>query len=95
MVYPNELFPTEARATAVGAGTAFSRIGSAAATYLMPFAPARSHSLLLLIGAVVSAAGLLVTLAWGVETRGRSLSETAAGADNPGEPSGPSLTTTT
>lgn len=32
VVYPNELFPTEVRATAVGVGTAFSRIGSAAAT---------------------------------------------------------------
>ncbi|MFF9511526.1 MFS transporter [Streptomyces sp. NPDC014724] len=94
VVYPNELFPTEVRATAVGVGTAFSRIGSAAATFLMPFALAKSQSLPLLIGAVVSVVGLLVTLAWGIETRGRALSDTAAGADHPAEPTGSSLTTT-
>ena len=37
IVYPNELFPTQVRATAVGIGTAASRIGSASAVYLMPF----------------------------------------------------------
>ncbi|MFB6963039.1 MFS transporter [Streptomyces sp. NPDC056309] len=94
VVYPNELFPTEVRATAVGVGTAFSRIGSAAATFLMPFALAKSQSLPLLIGAVVSVVGLLVTLAWGIETRGRALSDTAAGADHTAEPAGSSLTTT-
>ncbi|MGW4823206.1 MFS transporter [Streptomyces sp. NPDC004227] len=94
VVYPNELFPTEVRATAVGVGTAFSRIGAAAATFLMPFALAKSHSLPLLVGAVVSVVGLLITLAWGIETRGRALSDTAAGADHPAEPAGSSPTTT-
>ncbi|MDQ8706099.1 MFS transporter [Streptomyces sp. LHD-70] len=95
VVYPNELFPTEVRATAVGVGTALSRIGAAAATYLMPFALAESRNLPLLIGAVVSVVGLLATLAWGVETRNRSLSDTAAGTERPAEPSGPSLAPTT
>ena len=36
LVYPNELFPTEIRAKAVGIGTSFSRIGAAAGTYLVP-----------------------------------------------------------
>ncbi|MGW1255522.1 MFS transporter [Streptomyces sp. NPDC002513] len=79
VVYPNELFPTEIRATAVGVGTALSRIGAAAGTYLMPFALARSQNLPLLVGAVVSVVGLLATLAWGTETRGRSLSDTCLG----------------
>lgn len=93
VVYPNELFPTEVRATAVGVGTAISRIGAAAATFLMPFALARSETLPLLVGAVVSVIGLLFTLAWATETRGRSLSDTAAGTDDSDEPSDPSLAT--
>ncbi|WP_406385071.1 MFS transporter [Streptomyces sp. NBC_01618] len=94
VVYPNELFPTEVRATAVGVGTAVSRIGAAAGTYLMPFALAKSQSLPLLVGAIVSVVGLLITLAWATETRGRSLSDTAAGAGNPADPAYPSLATT-
>ncbi|UOO89720.1 MFS transporter [Vitreoscilla massiliensis] len=37
-VYPNELFPTEVRASAVGLGTSITRIGAAIGTYLLPFA---------------------------------------------------------
>lgn len=37
-LYPNELFPTEIRATAVGLGTSVSRIGAAVGTYLVPVA---------------------------------------------------------
>lgn len=37
-LYPNELFPTEIRATAVGLGTSVSRIGAAVGTYLVPMA---------------------------------------------------------
>ncbi|WP_411686625.1 MFS transporter [Acinetobacter pseudolwoffii] len=37
-LYPNELFPTEIRATAVGLGTSISRIGAAIGTYLVPLA---------------------------------------------------------
>ena len=77
IVYPNELFPTEVRATAVGIGTAVSRIGAAIAVYLMPFALERGINWVLLAGAAISAVGLVVTLAWGVETSGRSLSEIA------------------
>ncbi|WP_434772343.1 MFS transporter [Pseudomonas entomophila] len=35
-VYPNELFPTEIRASAVGLATSLSRIGAAIGTYLVP-----------------------------------------------------------
>lgn len=85
IVLPNELFPTEVRATAVGIGTSVSRIGAAVAVYLMPFALDKGVNWVLLAGAVVSAVGLLVTLAWGVETAGRSLTETARG-DEPSTP---------
>lgn len=77
VVYPNELFPTEVRATAVGFGTAASRIGAAVAVYLMPYALDHGVSWVLLAGAAVSAVGLAATSAWGTETAGRSLSDTA------------------
>lgn len=35
-VYPNEIFPTEIRAIAVGIGTSMSRIGAVVGTYLVP-----------------------------------------------------------
>lgn len=35
-IYPNELFPTEIRASAVGLGTSLSRIGTALGTYMVP-----------------------------------------------------------
>ncbi|MBC3483648.1 MFS transporter [Pseudomonas sp. SWRI77] len=35
-VYPNELFPTEIRASAVGLATSLSRVGAAVGTYLVP-----------------------------------------------------------
>lgn len=77
VVYPNELFPTEIRATAVGFGTAISRVGSAASTYLMPIAIISfGASGALLIGAVISLVGLLGTLFLAPETANRSLSET-------------------
>lgn len=74
VVYPNELFPTEIRATAVGFGTAISRVGSAASTYLMPaaiisFGAAGS----LLIGAGISLVGLVATLVLAPETANRAL----------------------
>ncbi len=40
-VYPNELFPTEIRASAVGLASSLSRIGAAVGTYLVPLALVR------------------------------------------------------
>ncbi|MFJ4065903.1 MFS transporter [Pseudomonas sp. NPDC089996] len=74
LVYPNELFPTEIRAFAVGMGSSMSRIGSAAGTWLVPI------SLLhigigntMLVAALVSLAGLVVSVWLAPETRGMSL----------------------
>src|SRR6266568_1676839 len=36
-IYPNELFPTHIRATAVGLATSVSRVGAALGTYLLPW----------------------------------------------------------
>lgn len=79
LVYPNELFPTEIRAFAVGMGASMSRIGSAAGTWLVPM------SLLhlgidntMLIAAVVSVVGLIVSVWLAPETKGMSLERAAS-----------------
>ncbi|MGJ9404532.1 MFS transporter [Arthrobacter sp. KK5.5] len=83
VVYPNELFPTEIRATAVGFGTAISRVGSAASTYLMPVAIIRfGASGALLIGAGISLIGLVATFILAPETANRSLSDAAGDSSN-------------
>lgn len=77
VVYPNELFPTEVRATAVGFGTAISRVGSAASTYLMPLAILHLGAAgSLLIGAIISLVGLVATFLLAPETAHRTLAET-------------------
>ncbi|ENX22552.1 hypothetical protein F892_01794 [Acinetobacter vivianii] len=64
-VYPNELFPTEVRATAVGLGTSLSRIGAAAGTYFVPLSLANwGIGTTMLIAAAISLVGLWVTRAW-------------------------------
>ena len=78
IVYPNELFPTRVRATAVGIGTSVSRIGSAVSTYLMPLAIVNyGASGSLAIGAGISLIGLIATIFLAPETANRSLSSTA------------------
>lgn len=77
--YPNELFPTSIRATAGGVATSISRIGAAAGTYLLPISLDRlGIGRTMLIGAGITLAGWLVSLAWAEETRGRTLAETSA-----------------
>ena len=78
-LYPNEMFPTEVRATAVGLAIAFSRIGVVISTYGQPLFMAQYG-----VGATMAVgAGLvLVALVWSFfaapETRGMSLEESSA-----------------
>ena len=79
LVYPNELFPTEIRAAAVGIGSSMTRIGSAAGTWLVPV------SLLnygigntMYAAAAVSCIGLLASVWLAPETRGMSLERAAS-----------------
>lgn len=75
-IYPQELYPTSIRATAQGFGTTVSRLGAIAglviySAFAIPFGI--SAGLLLL--AVLSLLGLILTLALGIETKGKSLEE--------------------
>ncbi len=83
IIYPNELFPTAVRASATGIVVAFSRVGSAASTFILPVilvhTGLRGVSWLL---AVANLVGLIVTVLLGEETRGRSLTETSAHTQN-------------
>lgn len=84
IIYPNELFPTAVRAGAVGVVVAFSRIGSATSTFILPLVLVNTGlagvSWLL---AAANLVGLLVTVFLGEETRGRSLTETSARGVDP------------
>lgn len=78
-IYPNELFPTEVRATAVGVAVGVSRIGAAAGTYLLPIGmDSMGLGPMLLTGAAITAVAFFVCLAWSPETKGRSLAETSS-----------------
>ncbi|PEG41228.1 MFS transporter [Mycolicibacterium agri] len=80
VVYPNEIFPTEVRATGVGVGTAASRVGSAASTYLMPIALASiGASGVMAIGAAITLGALIISYFLAPETRGIALHATSAG----------------
>ncbi|WP_279574091.1 MFS transporter [Burkholderia anthina] len=88
-VYPNELFPTDLRATGMGISLAVSRIGAAIGTFFFPLlmksvGPANS----ILIAAGLSVVGLCVCYAMAPETTGRAL-------DASPEEIGPGLSDTT
>jgi MFS transporter, putative metabolite transport protein len=79
-VYPAEVFPTELRSTGIGFSTAFSRIGAASGTFLVPlFIDWIGISGTLFVAVALTLAGLLITWAMAPETKGLTLAE-AAGA---------------
>ena len=80
-VYPNEVFPTDLRATGMGLAMSVSRIGAAAGTFLLPltithFGSARG----LMIAGAISAVGLIVSYFMAPETRGLSLTDASQAA---------------
>lgn len=79
LVYPNEIFPTDIRAFAVGMGASLSRIGAAIGTWLVPMS---LHSLgianTMYAAAAVSFVGLAVSVMLAPETRALSLQEAAS-----------------
>ena len=78
-LYPNELFPTEVRASAVGIAIAFSRIGTIIATYGTPlFLAAYGIGPTMLIAAGLVILGLVLSAFMAPETKGKSLLETSS-----------------
>ncbi|MEM5340603.1 MFS transporter [Paraburkholderia azotifigens] len=79
LVYPNEIFPTDIRAFAVGMGASLSRVGAAVGTWLVPIS---LHTIgignTMYVAAAVSGVGLLISLALAPETRSMSLQEAAS-----------------
>lgn len=79
LVYPNELFPTEVRAFAVGLGSSMTRVGSAIGTWLVPMAlQSMGIGNTMYVAAGVSAVGLAVSLLLAPETRGMSLEQASS-----------------
>jgi putative MFS transporter len=76
-LYPNELFPTDIRASAVGVIMSISRIGTVISTWALPLFIARyGISTVMLIGAFISLVGLVVSVLFAPETKGLTLNET-------------------
>jgi len=79
LVYPNELFPTEIRAFAVGVGSSMTRVGSAVGTWLVPIS---LHSIgignTMYVAAAVSVIGLIASVCLAPETRGMSLEQASS-----------------
>ncbi|OCT29459.1 MFS transporter [Pseudomonas putida] len=78
-VYPNELFPTEIRASAVGLATSLSRIGAAVGTYLVPISlVSLGVANTMFAAALVSLFGALISWWLAPETSKLDLQQAAA-----------------
>ncbi|AII07901.1 MFS transporter [Rhodococcus opacus] len=78
-VYPNELFPTEIRGSAVGMASSLSRIGAAIGTFLVPLSlTGIGIGPTMLIAAAITLIGAVLSQFMAPETRGMSLTECAA-----------------
>ena len=78
-LYPNELFPTDIRASAVGVIMSLSRIGTIVSVWGLPiFIANHGISNVMLIGAAISLIGLLISMVFAPETRGLNLMQTGS-----------------
>lgn len=76
LVYPNEIFPTEIRAGAVGVGTSMSRVGAAAGTWLVPVSlQTLGIGPTMYIAAAITFFGLAVSWFLAPETAARNLED--------------------
>jgi MFS transporter, putative metabolite transport protein len=78
-IYPNELFPTEVRATAMGFGTAVSRIGAAIGTFLLPLSLAGfGIGPTMIIASLFCFVGFVMSWFMAPETKGLALTESSS-----------------
>ncbi|MGN0301536.1 MAG: MFS transporter [Anaerotardibacter sp.] len=78
-LYPNELFPTHVRASAVGISISISRIGTIIATYGTPiFLESFGVGPVMLIAAGLVILGLVLSIFMAPETKGKSLYESSS-----------------
>jgi putative MFS transporter len=79
-IYPGEVFPTEIRGLGTGFATAVSRIGAGAGTFLLPWSMAtQGAQFTMLVAAGLTLLGAVLSQWLAPETKGKSLTETAAG----------------
>lgn len=79
-IYPGEVFPTEIRGIGTGFATAVSRLGAGAGTFLLPWSVANyGAQSTMLVAAGLTLLGALLSQWLAPETKGKSLTETAAG----------------
>lgn len=78
-LYPNELFPTDVRATAVGVAIAFSRIGVAVSIYGLPlFMESYGVGATMLVAAALVGIGFVWSLVCAPETKRLTLHEASS-----------------
>jgi putative MFS transporter len=79
-VYPGEILPTEIRGIGTGFAAAVSRIGAGIGTFLLPLSmQSLGAGATMLIAALVALAGAALSQWLAPETKGKSLTEAAAG----------------
>jgi MFS transporter, putative metabolite transport protein len=79
-IYPGEVFPTEVRGIGTGFGAAVSRVGAGLGTFLLPWSMTNlGTAVTMLIAAGIALVGAGVSQWLAPETKGKSLTETAAG----------------
>lgn len=79
MIYPNELFPTKIRATAMGFASGFSRVGAAVSTFLFPlFLSNYGLGATLWLCSGLFFIGFIISLIMAPETRGMTLAEASS-----------------
>ncbi|WP_455164357.1 MFS transporter [Slackia exigua] len=78
-IYPPELFPTEIRSTAIGTLTSVSKLGGAVASFAFPIGLAAvGLGPCVIVGAVISIIGLVISVALAPETKGMTLEESSS-----------------
>ncbi|WP_028219423.1 MFS transporter [Paraburkholderia oxyphila] len=79
-IYPAEVFPTEIRGIGTGFAAAVSRVGAGLGTFLLPWSMAHiGASGTMLVAAGIAGLGAVLSQWLAPETKGKSLTETAAG----------------